>query len=248
MSLSCDQCALTLMCLPSTLTQKEIKKLTTKIRSDQRVSKSVALYQAGDTFHGLYAVKSGSFKSTLTADDGVEQIVSFYMPGELIGLDGYGTTHSATIIALEDSSVCMIPQHSLEELMFSIKGVAHYLQTHVAQELSAQNQLKLLIARKSAEERIVCFIKNMSDRFARRGFSAIDFTLSMSRGDIANFLGMAPETVSRLFAKLADQNILAFNRHNVHIIDTKLLSQCSFNQSDSSVARQTKAGRLKQAD
>ena len=219
MSLSCDACALSGVCLPSGLNDAEVDVLESKILTGVRIEKGERVFEAGEDFSGLYAVKSGSFKSVLATSEGEEQIVGFHLPGELIGFDGYEAVHTVTISALETSTVCKVPTDNLDFLVSEFKGVASHVHSMVANDVKAHNSVLLLIAQKTAEDRIVCFLKNMGDRFKKRGYSGSHFTLSMPRGDIANFLGMAPETVSRLFSRLAEEGVVEFDRRNVHVID-----------------------------
>lgn len=217
MSLSCDACALSSVCLPAGLSDAEIEMLEENIQTGVKIKKGEALYPAGTEFSGLYAVKSGSFKSILSSSDGDAQIVGFHMPGELIGFDGYDSFHTSSVVALENSMVCKVPNSHLDYLCANIKSVAKHIHATVANDVRAHNSVILLIAQKSAEDRIVCFLKNISDRFQKRGFSGTRFTLSMPRGDIANFLGMAPETISRLLAQLQSEGVVEFDRREVFI-------------------------------
>jgi len=227
MTLSCDDCALSGVCLPSGLDYAQIEVLESKIHTGVRVEKSKHLYDVGTPFTGLYAVKSGSFKSVLSESNGDEQIVGFHLPGELIGFDGYAAEHTVSTVALEASSVCKIPSENLDFLMSEFKGVSSHVNSMVANDVRAHNVTLLLIAKKSVEDRILCFLKNIGDRYKKRGYSPTHFTLSMPRGDIANFLGMAPETVSRLFSNLADEKLVEIDRRDVHIINPEELSRRS---------------------
>jgi len=217
MTLSCDVCALSNVCLPAGLSDEEIRLLEKNVQTGVKVKKGDLLYPAGTEFSGLFAVKSGSFKSVLSCSDGDAQIVGFHMPGELIGFDGYDSCHSSSVTALENSMVCKVPGDHLDFLCANVKGVAKHIHSMVANDVRAHNSVILLIAQKTAEDRIVCFLKNISDRFQKRGFSGTRFTLSMPRGDIANFLGMAPETISRLLAQLQSEGIVEFERRQVFI-------------------------------
>ncbi len=231
MSLSCNRCALSGVCLPSGLDEADFQKVEEKIQTGVRVKKGRQLYSDGQDFTGLYAVKSGSFKSIVSTSDGEEQIVSFHTPGELMGFDGFGADHSVTALALEASMACKITTENLEYLTTHISGIAGHVNSMVANDINAHNSVQLLIAQKSVEDRVLCFLKNMADRFEKRGFSGTRFTLSMSRGDIANFLGMAPETVSRLFARLSDDDVVHFDQRDVHVINPKELQRRSCGHS-----------------
>ena len=196
-----------------------------------KLNKGEAIYHAGEEFSGLYAVKSGSFKSAVSNSDGDAQIVGFHMPGELIGFDGYDSSHTSSVVALENSMVCKVPSSHLDFLCTSIKSVSKHIHTMIANDVRAHNSVLMLIAQKSAEDRVLCFLKNISDRNRKRGFSGVDFTLSMPRGDIANYLGMAPETISRLLAQMQDEGIVEFRRRNVHVLDYDEFSRRSCGHS-----------------
>ena len=237
MSLSCDVCALSDICLPAGLNEAEFSLLEKNVLTGQKYTKGSQLYAVGETFGGLYAVKSGSFKSVVSSKDGDAQIVSFHMPGELIGFDGYDSTHTSSVIALENSMVCKVPGSHLDFLCSNIKSVSKHIHSMIANDVRAHNSVLMLIAQRPAEERVICFLKNISDRNKKRGFSATDFTLSMTRGDIANFLGMAPETISRLLSQLQDDQIVEFDRRNVHIMNIEQLARRSCGHDAGSAIR-----------
>ncbi len=233
MTLSCDACALSGICLPAGLNDDELALLEKNVQTGQKLKKGESLYTPDEEFSGLYAVKSGSFKSAVSNSDGDAQIVGFHVPGELIGFDGYDSAHTSNVVALENSMVCKIPANHLDFLCSNIKSVSKHVHSMIANDVRAHNSVLMLIAQKSAEDRVICFLKNISDRNKKRGFSGVDFTLSMPRGDIANFLGMAPETISRLLAQLQEENIVKFDRRNVHVMDYDELSRrsCGHDQS-----------------
>jgi len=237
MTLSCDVCALSGICLPAGLSEEELALLEKNVQTGQKLKKGETLYTASEEFGGLYAVKSGSFKSAVSNSDGDAQIVGFHMPGELIGFDGYDSAHTSSVVALENSMVCKIPGSHLDFLCSNIKSVSKHIHSMIANDVRAHNSVLMLIAQKSAEDRVICFLKNISDRNKKRGFSSVDFTLSMPRGDIANFLGMAPETISRLLAQLQDEKIVEFDRRNVHIVNYDELAKRSCGHDENSAVR-----------
>ncbi len=237
MTLSCELCALSEICLPAGLNDDELALLEKNVLPSLKFKKGEILYAASEEFSGLYAVKSGSFKSVVSSSDGDAQIVGFHMPGELIGFDGYDAHHTSSVVALENSMVCKVPGSHLDFLCSNIKSVSKHIHSMIANDVRAHNSVLMLIAQKSAEDRVICFLKNISDRNKKRGFSSVDFTLSMPRGDIANYLGMAPETISRLLAQLQDDKIVEFDRRNVHIIDYNELTHRSCGHEDPSAVR-----------
>lgn len=241
MTLSCDVCALSEICLPAGLNSEELILLEKNVITSIKLKKGEILYPAGEKFSGLYAIKSGSFKSAVSNSDGDAQIVGFHMPGELVGFDGYDSSHTSSIVALENSMVCKVPSTHLDFLCANIGSVSKHVHIMIANDVRAHNSVLMLIAQKSAEDRVLCFLKNISDRNKNRGFSSVDFTLSMPRGDIANFLGMAPETISRLLAQLQEDRVVEFDRRNVHVLDYEEFSRRSCGHE----GRRTKAKRAR---
>src|SRR5690606_5474588 len=114
---ACSQCNLRELCLPVGLSEEEATKLDQLVSTRRSVKKGDALFRHGDTFTSLYAIRSGTFKTRVNTLDGRDQVTGFQMAGELIGLDGMGSSrHACDAIAIEDSEVCVIPYARLSEL------------------------------------------------------------------------------------------------------------------------------------
>jgi CRP/FNR family transcriptional regulator, anaerobic regulatory protein len=156
----------------------------------------------------------------LNSPDGAEQTVGFYMPGELLGLDGLAQErHGCGAVALETSSVCELPLKRLEELCAKVPGFHRQMMRLIGKEVSNEHQNLLLLSSRTAEERIATFLLSLSTRFGQRGFSATEFNLSMSRHEIANFLGLAPETVSRQLSNFHNKGTLSVEGRRITIHD-----------------------------
>ena len=195
----------------------------------------------GEPLKSVFAVRSGSFKTYLTNPDGTEQIIGFSLPGELLGLDAISEErHVCSAKALETSSVCKIPFDRLEALALEIPNLHHQLMRLMSKEIQQDQNLMLLLAQMPAETRLASFLLGMSERLTTRGYAANDFNLSMSRGDIANLLGMAVETISRLLSHFQENGVLKVERKHITILklDTlrKLATHCASSCSDSSQA------------
>jgi len=150
----------------------------------------------------------------------------------LLGLDAIaGRVHVTSAKALETVSVCELPFERLEELSQQIPGLQHHLLSLMSEELQHEHCHLTVLARAPVESRLANFLCQLSDRFRARGYSATDFNLSMSRTDIANLLGMAVETISRLFSQLQEQELLQVERKHVQILDLPglqaLASRCN---------------------
>jgi len=186
---ACKSCNLHDLCLPLGLDTENIDLLDKIIRRNQPLQKGEYLFSSDDHFSSIYAVRSGSIKTFTVSEQGNEQITGLYLPGELIGLDAiYADKHPCSALALETSSLCEIPFNTLEDLSTQIPGLHRQLFRVMSKEIANDQSLLLLMAQKSAEERLAAFLVNLSTRFSARNFSATEFNLSMSRKDIGNLL------------------------------------------------------------
>jgi CRP/FNR family transcriptional regulator len=235
----CKNCSLYDLCLPMGLETGDLDSLDNVIKRRQSVNKNNFLYRMGEPLKSVYAVRSGSFKTYLTNPDGTEQILGFSLPGELLGMDAISDAqHVCTAKALETSSVCEIPYDRLESLALEIPNLQHQLMRLMSKEIQQDQNLMLLLAQMPAETRLASFLIGMSERLSNRGYAANDFNLSMSRGDIANQLGMAVETISRLLSHFQENGVLKVERKHITILklDTlrKLATHCAATCKDKS--------------
>lgn len=193
-------------------------------RRERIVGRGQSLFSAGTASHTLYLVRSGSIKTCAFNSDGDEQVFGFHFAGDVVGLEALETScHGCTAIALETSSVWELPRDHLATLCQSTPELQRQLYQCYGREIVRDQALLRLLGKKHAEQRLVGFLLHLSQRFAERGFSAREFNLSMSRSDIGFYLGLALETVSRLFSRLQTKGILSVDRRYVHIIDADRL-------------------------
>ncbi|HID82032.1 MAG TPA: fumarate/nitrate reduction transcriptional regulator Fnr [Chromatiales bacterium] len=217
---ACQECSLNTLCLPLGMDQAELNRLDDIIERKSPVNRGDHLFQIGDDFHAVYAVRSGSLKSYATTENGHEQIIGFHFPGELIGLDAIAEgVHPLATRALETTSVCAIPYDQLDSLSGELPGLRSQLLRLMSREISHDEQNMIILGQKSADERLATFLIGLSNRFALRGFSSTEFNLSMSRGDIGNYLGLALETVSRLFTRFQQDGLIRVERKFIEILE-----------------------------
>ncbi len=217
---SCSSCSLAELCLPHGLSQEEVAELDKIIKHHPPVQPGQHLFRAGDKGHSLFAVRSGALKSYCTTEDGDEQVLGFTLPGEVIGLDGLSEDrYSSNALVLETSSVCALPFNRLEELCQVLPSLHRQMMRVVGKEISADHKMLLLLGKRSAEERLAAFLLSLSSRYKSRGLSATEFNLPMSRQDIGNYLGLAIETVSRLFAHFQSDKLLTVSRRKIVLLD-----------------------------
>jgi CRP/FNR family transcriptional regulator, anaerobic regulatory protein len=221
---ACTNCTLYQLCLPVGMGDPELALLEDIIKVRRPLARGQHLYQMGDGFASLYAVRSGSLKTYTLTEDGREQVTGFHLPGELVGLDAISAErHHCAAKALETTSVCEIPFDRFEELWVRIPSLPHQLLRLMSKEMRHDQTLLMLLGKKAAEERLAAFLVNLAGRFGQRGFSSREFNLSMSRNDIGNYLGLAVETVSRLFTHFQELSLLNVHRKSVQLLDLPAL-------------------------
>lgn len=225
---NCGDCRLASICLPISLQIEDIDRLDDIIQRGRPMHKSDHLYYAGEEFRSVYALRSGAVKTVKVTEDGEEQVTGFYLPGEIVGMDGLASnTYSNSAIALETSAICEIPFSRLEELSAKIPSLQRRFFQLMSKEITQDQQLITLLSKNSAEERIGALLLSISSRNQSRGLSAKDFFLPMSRSDIGNYLGLTIETVSRVFSRLNKLGIIQLDKKHVVIRDLDTLKNIS---------------------
>lgn len=206
--------------------QTDKNKAEPKTRSHKVYQKSNVLFSAGQAFDALFVLRSGSAKSTIIANSGQEQIGRFYFPGDLIGLDGFDSGfHAQSIKFLETSSVCRIGLGELDNAIATSANIRRNMLKSMSHVLNDEDKFLLSINHMNSAQRLGSFILDLSARYQQRGLSGSVFNLSMTRVDIANYLGMAIETVSRLLTQLQNQRIIEVQKRKVSIINRDKLSR-----------------------
>lgn len=223
---SCSHCGLSELCVTHGLTEKEFNQFDDTIDHRQQYNRSDYLYHGGDTMQSVYAVRTGSFKVTTSDSEGTEQVLGFYFPGDLIGLEGFADQqHHCDVTALESASVCQLSCTDLEVLSGQFPSLRREVMMLFGREITNSHRKLLVLGKMNAEERIAAFLTKISGDFSRRGFSSTEFNMSMSRQDIANYMGLASETVSRVFSQMQEDSLIVVNRRNVHILDIDSLCE-----------------------
>jgi len=217
---SCASCNLRELCLPAGLCAEDLERVENMVYARRRVKRGEALFNVGAQFSAVYAIRSGFFKASVLDGDGREQVTGFFMGGELIGLDGLGSdAYNATAVALEDSEVCVLPYALIEEMSREVPALQRHLHAVLAREIVRDHGVMLLLGSMRAEERLATFLLNLSRRFVRRGYSASDFHLRMTREELGSYLGLKLETVSRLFSQFQSEHLIEVQQKHVRILD-----------------------------
>ena len=211
----CATCVMQTHCFAQLLEDDVLLHLAQSI-THHHVPRGSYVYRLGETADTLYFVREGFFKSAVLDPAGHECIVGFPMTGDVMGLDGYADgRHNSQAIALQDSRVCELSVQSLLVLGFTFPELQQSLRRLMSHEITQQQKSMRLLGRLPAEEKLLAFLQDLSQRFAARGIAADDFELPMSREEIAGFLGLKMETVSRAFTKLRADGLIHVQRRRV---------------------------------
>ncbi|RLA53536.1 MAG: Crp/Fnr family transcriptional regulator [Gammaproteobacteria bacterium] len=226
--INCNDCRMNSLCLPIALEVDEVERLNEIVQRGRPLQKDDHVYDIGDEFRAIYAVRSGSIKTYSVNDQGVEQVTGFYLPGEIFGMDGIAHTHYiSAAVAMETAAICEIPFNRLEELSITMPSLQRHFFKLMSKEITSDQQLITLLSKNSAEERVATLLLSISARNAKRNLSSVRFRLPMSRADIGNYLGLTVETVSRVFSRFQKQEILNVDKKEIKINDAAALQELS---------------------
>ena len=223
---ACSNCNLRELCMPLGLTDTELSRVDELVTSRRSIKRGSTLFHNGEPFTSLYAVRTGFFKTSLSTEDGRDQVTGFQMAGEIIGLDGIvNEHHTCDAIALEDAEVCVMPFDRIEEISREVGALQKHVHRIMSREIVRENGVMLLLGSMRAEERLAAFLLNLVQRLQARGFSRTELILRMTREEIGSYLGMKLETVSRTFSRFADEGIIEVKQRHIHIQDAEALKR-----------------------
>ncbi|WP_105171475.1 FNR family transcription factor [Pseudoalteromonas sp. T1lg24] len=219
-AIKCQDCSISQLCIPVSLNAEEMGKLDDIIERKKPLHKGDYLFEAGQPLRSIYAVRSGSFKSYTLTESGEEQITGFHLAGDIVGFDGISTmSHKSYAQAMETAMVCEIPFTTLDDLSGKLPKLRHQVMRMMSNEINYDQEMLLMLNKKTAEERLAAFLANLSTRFGERGFSKKEFRLTMTRGEIGNYLGLTVETISRLLSRFQKADIIKVEGKFITILD-----------------------------
>jgi CRP/FNR family transcriptional regulator len=219
-SAHCATCSMVARCLTRALAEEEVAQFDGIVAYRARLRRQDALYRAGDPFLALYAIRRGSFKTAMLAEDGREQVTGYHIFGDTIGFDGIGNErHDTGAVALEDAEVCVLPFARVEALARTMPALQHNLHQVMAREITLDQRAMFSLGTLHAEERVAVFLLNLAERYRRGGYSSTEYVLRMTRGEIGSFLGLTLETVSRLFSRFHHAGLIHVDGRAVKLLD-----------------------------
>ncbi len=179
------------------------------------------LFQMGDQLDGIYQVNSGCVKLSRCTKDGAKQIIGFYLAGDLIGLDALadGFSHSTAVI-LETSNISLIP---FETILNKNEKFDHHAFMHqLGVNFNHDNDHTMMLSQ-PADRRLAWFLTKFSDSLAVRGMLGDEFRMPMTGTDLASYLGMALETLSREMGRFNKQGLINKSNRVIELLDIEQL-------------------------
>lgn len=217
---NCRSCRLSTLCFPEKLDEGDTYSFERIVMHRRPMARGTHLFHNGDPFNSIYVVRSGAVKSTMLTADGQEYVLNLHLAGEVIGLNAIDNDyHPTSAVALDTTAVCEIPYQRLEQLGREIPGLQQVLVKLISKELLIEQEMTLAIAKRSAQERVAIALVKLALRTGRESGLATRFRLPMSRRDLSNYLGLAPETTSRLFRRLEEQQVIAIEERDIILLD-----------------------------
>lgn len=213
----CRSCSFSGACISEGYGRPELAKLHCLVEHVGPFRRGEYIFRTGYPFRSIFAVRTGAVKTSAIDADGREQVLGFYLPGEVIGLNGiYSDQFPCNAIVLDTTYFCRFSFPAMRTLAAAMPAVQQHLFRLLSRELGAAT---LLAGDHSADARVAAFLTNVGDRYAAAGLSGTRFPLSMSRSDIANYLRLAAETVSRVLGRLRSRGLIAIEGRVLQVRD-----------------------------
>ena len=223
----CSTCAFSAACLENGYDKAHLQELHVLVEHIGPFREGEHIFREGDVFNVIAAVRGGTVKTYVTDSEGREQVQGFFLPGEVIGLSAISQAkYPCNAVSLDSVVLCRFSFPNIAALATRMPGLQQQLFRLLSQDI---NKAALLAGNFTADERMAAFLVSLSRRYAARGFSPHRFTVSMTRADIANYLRLASETVSRVFRRFQDEGILRVERRDIELLDRPRLEALAHN-------------------
>jgi CRP/FNR family transcriptional regulator, anaerobic regulatory protein len=221
---TCSSCRLRDICMPVGLSAKEMALIDQMVSTRIKVKRGEPLFRIGARFKSLYTIRSGFFKTSISTEDGREQVSGFYMSGELLGLDGLAQDqHTCTASALEDSEVCVLHVQLINELSHDIHALQNHVQKVMSREIVHDHDHLFLLGSMRADARVATFLLNLLTRLHARGQAQDELLLRMTREDMGSYLGLTIETISRTLSKMVKSGVLSVDQRKIRVLQPEAL-------------------------
>ncbi len=196
----------------------------TRLFRRRRLKAGQSALNMGQPFDGLYVVRLGSLKTSMTHVDGAEHVLAFPMKGDLLGYDGIcKNQYLSDVVALTDCDLVKIPSAEFFSPGKGCNDIERMAYWGISREIVREQTTYSAFHSTKSEARVARFLRIQSERFANMGYSPNRFTLAMTRRDIGNHLNVTLETISRAFSALDHLGIIRVERREIHILSLDAL-------------------------
>ena len=217
----CSTCAFSQACLSQGMDKTALMDLHVLVEHVGPLHAGEHVFREGDPFTAIAAVRTGTVKTYHIDRDGHEQVLGFHLPGEVIGLNAiHDDRYPCNAVALDTVMLCRFSFPEISVLATRVPGLQRQLFRLLSRDIG---RAALLAGDWSADQRMAAFLVGISRRLAARGFSPNRFQLTMPRTDIANYLRLAPETVSRVLRRFQEDRVLQVDRRELELLDRNAL-------------------------
>lgn len=223
----CTTCAFSAACLERGYDKNHLHELHVLVQHVGPFREGEHIFREGDSFTAIAAVRGGTVKTYVTDSEGREQVLGFYLPGEIIGLNAISQArYPCNAVALDSVQLCRFSFPNIAALATRMPGLQQQLFRLLSLDIG---KASLLAGNFTADERMAAFLVSVSRRYAARGFSPIRFRLTMSRTDIGNYLRLAAETVSRVFRRFQDDGYIVVDRRDIELRNPQAIEDLARN-------------------
>ncbi len=223
----CSTCTFSSVCSERGYDKSRLRDLHVLVEHIGPFREGQHIFREGDRFNSIAGVRAGTVKTYITDRNGREQVLGFFLPGEVIGLNAISQSrYPCNAIALDEVLLCNFSFSKMSELAASMPGLQQQLFRLMSEDIG---KATLLAGDHTADERMAAFLILMSRRYASPDMPARRFRLTMPRTDIANFLRLAAETVSRILKRFQTDGLVRVERRDVELLDTTRLMEIASN-------------------
>ena len=214
---ACRFCSLHEFCWPLGFDSRLLRRLQAVVRRSEAMPAGTVVFRIGDQFTAIYAVRTGCIKTCSVDAGGHELVHGFHLRGELFGFDAvYPDQHRCNAQALEATSLCVVPFIEIDRLGAEFQSLHARIRRVMGREFTRQ---RMCGAGFGARQRVAAFLINIYSRLHRPNSAEYQFRLPMSREDIASYLGISAETLSRQLAWLQKMKLIRVDRRNIRLVD-----------------------------
>ncbi|WP_353433011.1 Crp/Fnr family transcriptional regulator [Polynucleobacter sp. MWH-UH23A] len=218
-SAPCSTCAQRTRCVINKISTKEVGILSSSYISRKSLQEGQYVYRRDGLFTNAYSLRFGAVKSELVFRDGIPQVTHFSVPGEVLGLDGLSSgKYQLDAICLGSVEVCSIPIADVKAMIQSYPEFMSELANALSDLLNISYAHNYDLMNLSSLERVADFLINYSNRLSTVGYDRDHFILPMSRPDLANYLGITVETLSRSLSHLEKINVIKSKNREITFI------------------------------